>query len=251
MKNFKIGFTLTEVLVAMGLLGVIGAMLIPQVVTNTQKNEAGALLGNATEQISLGVRNLIMHANETSIDGSLFDTYDGIKRRDLFGASTSNPDTEIRGEHLFSDGGAFFSTTALSETETSSYSVKDFSGNTSNDFTTAINANTTKKFKNSKNNMYYMVIPLETVAQDVDTITDVIVVDVNGADNPNRIGKDVFMFGLTANGSMVPAGSQVFLDSVPSVAVPTMENGCTNNNISNGLSCTARIVKDGFKIKYY
>ena len=129
MRNYKFGFTLTEALLAMAILGVIGALVIPQLVTNTQKNEAGILLGNTVEQISLGVKNLIQHANDQSLDGSFFDTYGNITTGDLFGG---NGNTLIRGANLFSTGSAFFQTTAVN-----TYSVSNYSG-TSDAFSQAI-----------------------------------------------------------------------------------------------------------------
>jgi len=257
MKKQKFGFTLAEVLVTLGILGVIGALLIPQVVLNTQKNEAGVLLGNATEQISLGLKNIIQHANDQSDGLSMFDTYDSITRADLYGQGVARANTLIREPNLFTNCESFFGTTPLNESELANYSVKAFNSN--NDaFSTAISSNRTSKFKN-KNGMYYMtrssiglhLLPNRTP----DTIINIVIVDVNGADAPNRTGKDIFLFGITGRGDMIPAGTPKYKTEaggfLGAATVPVMEEGCADNNITNGLSCTARVVKDGFKIKYY
>ena len=241
MRNYKFGFTLTEALLAMAILGVIGALVIPQLVTNTQKNEAGILLGNTVEQISLGVKNLIQHANDQSLDGSFFDTYGNITTGDLFGG---NGNTLIRGANLFSTGGAFFQTTAVN-----TYSVSNYSG-TSDAFSQAIYE--AQKYRYEKTGAYIAILPTANNANELDTIIDVIAIDVNGKNNPNKLGKDIFMFGLTNEGNMIPAGTQRFsnavADNVVGGNIPT--NGCNGNNVTNGLSCTARVVKDGFKINY-
>ena len=63
-------------------------------------------------------------------------------------------------------------------------------------------------------------------------------IDTNGyKNNPNMYGKDVFRYGITNSGKLVPEGQS--------------EQTCADGNITNGLSCTARIVKDGYKIRYY
>lgn len=65
----KIGFTLPEVLVALTIVGVIGAITIPQVVSNVETRKTGALLGRASEQISLACQNAIQDYNDTVVDG--------------------------------------------------------------------------------------------------------------------------------------------------------------------------------------
>ena len=249
MRNSKFGFTLTEALLAMAILGVIGALVIPQLAANTQKNEAGIILGNTVEQISLGVKNLIQHANNQSDDGSYFDTYSSITRGDLFGAGVNNAGDLVRGTNLFDIGKAFFGVENLSDTDNDAYSVSTYAG-ASDAFSRAING--AQKYRYEKTGAYIAILPTANNANELDTIIDVIAIDVNGANNPNKLGKDVFMFGLTNEGNMIPAGTQRFSNAVANNVVggniPT--NGCNGNNVTNGLSCTARVVKNGFKIKY-
>ena len=257
MKKQKFGFTLAEVLVAMGILGVIGAMLIPQVVSDTQKNEAGILLGNASEQISLGIKNIIQHANEQAEGLAVFDTYDAITRSDLFGQGVTNAARSIREPDLFNNCSAFFGTQPLSEAEDTNYNPRAFASD-SDLFSRNIASNRTTKYK-SKNGMYFMTRESIRLAlfpnRTPDTIINIVIVDVNGGDAPNRTGKDIFLFGITGRGDLVPAGTQKYNTEagglLGAAAVPVMEDGCADNNITNGLSCTARVVKDGFRIKYY
>ena len=59
-------------------------------------------------------------------------------------------------------------------------------------------------------------------------------VDVNSERNPNTIGKDIFAFAVTERG-MVPAGMN-------------NTDNCKKNGI--GFQCTAKIIQDGWTIKY-
>ena len=65
--------------------------------------------------------------------------------------------------------------------------------------------------------------------------------DTNGAKNtPNMKGKDLFKFHLRNDGKLEPEGLK---DS-------GYAKNCADSGVRDGLACTARIVRDGYKIKY-
>lgn len=70
MKTKKTGFTLMEVLLTLCIIGVVAALVIPQLVKNIQKNTAGAELGRMVEQVELGCQNYIQAYNDTLTEGS-------------------------------------------------------------------------------------------------------------------------------------------------------------------------------------
>lgn len=65
----KVGFTLTEVLLALAIIGILAAVTIPQVAIGVEKRKAGAIIGRAVEQISLGCQNYIQSYNELQTNG--------------------------------------------------------------------------------------------------------------------------------------------------------------------------------------
>ena len=69
---------------------------------------------------------------------------------------------------------------------------------------------------------------------DVDYPCPVFWVDLNSGNPPNQIGRDVFAFLVTKRG-LQPAG----LDDI---------SNCNKNG--SGWSCTSRVIKDGWTIKY-
>ena len=92
MKNFKLGFTIAEVATALAIVGVVAALVMPLVVKNMQKQQAGPLLGRAVQQIELGCQNAIQLANSNSIDGSMHQYIRPILKSHLFPGETSqNP----------------------------------------------------------------------------------------------------------------------------------------------------------------
>ncbi len=78
-----------------------------------------------------------------------------------------------------------------------------------------------------------------TPTEDPNEVVLRMLIDVNGSNNkPNAYGKDIFEFGLTNSCKMVPYG------------LATYETDCANGNISDGRACSARVVADGWKVKY-
>ena len=65
--------------------------------------------------------------------------------------------------------------------------------------------------------------------------------DTNGTKNkPNMKGKDLFKFHLRNDGKIEPEG----------LKNRDYEKNCADSGVKDGLACTARIVRDGYKIKY-
>lgn len=58
MKNKK-AFTLTEILVAMAVVGVVSSLVIPQLVSDVEKSKTGLYVAKAVEQVELGCQNYL------------------------------------------------------------------------------------------------------------------------------------------------------------------------------------------------
>ena len=76
-----------------------------------------------------------------------------------------------------------------------------------------------------------------------------IIIDTNGSYNgPNKMGHDVFLFTINEDSNMIPFGNNMGYDKIVNSA-----NGCRKNNTScgSGQFCAARIIQDGWSINYY
>ena len=249
MKIFKSAFTLAEAMIAMGIIGIVAAVTIPQVVQNTLKNQAGAILGRTVEQIELGCQNIIQKANDniTVEDGGYYEGLEGITQKAIFGdsVSTNHP---LDGEELFNYGGAFFGTNEFQGDENFSNadayitSIKNFNGG-GNRISAGKRAYILDKQKT-------IIIP-NAGSKDaalVDDFITAVFIDVNGTKKPNRGGKDVFLFALTTAGKLIPAGTSNYQRGF---GIPLHTKDCKDGAVGGGWSCTARVVKDGYKITYY
>ena len=70
------------------------------------------------------------------------------------------------------------------------------------------------------------------------TPSETIYVDINNSNKPNKFGRDVFQFKRTNEG-IKPYGYN-YTDS-------EIKNGCSKTE--TGITCSAKIMKDGWKIK--
>lgn len=212
-RRTKKGFTLTEVLLAMSIIGVISALVMPQLVKTIQKDRAGMILGKAVEQIELGCQNMIQAYNESMEDAG----------------RTSMADTllALDGDYTFSFNrlAPYIGVTNITQANNGPILLRP-SQYRFNKFPAEIQASALK--------MAWIVDHKFTPD---DIIETQIIIDVNGlANRPNELGKDRFQFDLRNDGKLVPEG----LNS----------NSCDGNNPTINANCTARVVKDGFKIKY-
>lgn len=82
-----------------------------------------------------------------------------------------------------------------------------------------------------------------SVNQDDNTYTegssDLILIDINGGGKPNKFGRDAFYFSLVKGKGILPYGYNDDVDIV--------KDDCSKNNF--GYKCAAKIQRDGWKIK--
>lgn len=208
-RKSKKGFTLTEVLLAMSIIGVISALAIPQLVKSTQRDKAGVILGKAVEQIELGCQNMIQEYNS----------------RDDAGASMVDTLLAMDGDFNFGFGRLL-----------PYIGATDITPAAQGPFLQATAQYRFNKFpaEISVPNMQLMIPnPTRTT-----TAWSNITIDVNGLQTrPNQLGIDRFRFDLRNDGKLIPEG----LNS----------HTCDGDNPAViDANCTARVVRDGFKIKY-
>ena len=79
-------------------------------------------------------------------------------------------------------------------------------------------------------------------------------IDVNGSSTPNTIGRDIFVFRVGNDGILYPAGGRTY--SILETGVDThlwatdnnTDYGCNDNAM--GLGCTARLIENGYNVDF-
>lgn len=245
----KRGYTLSEILVALTIVGVIAALVIPQLVKNIQKNETGAILAKSVEQLETGFQNVIQTANDHYTDGSYAEVLAVISPDDLTtdgGTGAESIDKSIVWASDLSKMLPYLGLTKITMAYSDFKDIKKFDGQKDALISALINANTKYKFSKTPASVFIFLGTAfvdndETVQQtDPNLKVGTITIDTNGFDKaPNVWGKDLFQFKLHNNGKMIPVGLDDYTEK------------CADGNITDGKSCTARVVADGWKVKYY
>lgn len=241
---FKKGFTLAEVLIAIGIVGVIAAISIPTFVSNTQNQTNASKLASVMSDVETAFTSMIASegvddltetefyqafkdAPESSEAESLFGNYLKLagsgKVNDYYG-STYLPHKDINGASLsvsYANPKIIYQTKngALLLLSTTTYTI------------------TEEKAKNAG-------ISTTQCAM-------FITIDVNGGEKPNISARDTFVFMVAGDGTIHPAGGKVYSQFVPMFGVWTNQGagfGCTGSKRSMG--CTARLVENNFKVDY-
>lgn len=232
----KKGFTLAEVLITLGVIGLVAALTLPSMYNNYQKALIGKTLARSVELVEQGMLNIRQEAQLNSETGATFETLSSIKKSDL----------GLSGSSYITDSNAFYnSTKSFLRTENSDYDVTNISAFAGNLDTNLKSLYTAYKF-NKLNAIVAFQNKTGTTTSN-DSIISRVIIDANGAAKPNTFGKDVFIFGLTNSGTLIPAGTQKYADFDSKIPA----DGCSGSSVGNGTACAARVMADKWEIKYY
>lgn len=233
----KKGYTLLEVLVCIAIVGIVAALTVPSLVNKTSKSTLGATLARTFELTQIGMTNIIQEANRNSEDGNSVVGLSAIQKKDI----------GLDGEDYIMDddnyGNLLRGYFDIDEFEGyAPANIKDYTGADINEAISAdLNAFRFKKLNSAV--IFQKAQNLDNA--DRDTIVARVIIDANGVAAPNRFGEDVFLFGLTNSGTLIPAGSRQYFDFDNNVAV----DACADT-AGNGLACAARVMADKWEIKY-
>lgn len=211
----KVAFTLSEVLITMGIIGIVAEMTIPTLVKDFQKQQTVAQV-----KVAFSILNQAVAAIKA----------DGTDMRSLFQTADATP----------------FYNELLPKLKVLKDCGSATSGCIYNGWYRTLNNGNWETFSSGykaailANGMSIIVYPPSVVdckwSVGGDKCT-VITVDLNGAQQPNIMARDVFQFWVTEN-AVVPLGAQ---------GDPPIANCSTS---SSGNSCTALVISQG-AINYY
>ena len=238
-RNKKKGFTLAEVLITLGIIGIVAAMTMPALIGSAKKRETVSKLQKSYNVLSqLVIRaqedngpvsfpsgNMSADVVETFFklywipyftspsiipDGQFFETEDG-RTRYIY---------KTRAGKVFDTGiGTFYSQGRIT--------VTGLDG-----ITYYIDIINWKFIYDDDGNKVSQIAQYGTFQR--------VLVDINGPKNPNMLGKDVFKFIVNFDNSTVRP--ECYDLSSSAIAASCSKNG-------NGFCCAAKIMADGWEIK--
>lgn len=166
MKNIKKGFTLAEVLITLGIIGVVAAMTMPSLVANYEKKRTATAVKKAYSELSQALKL----AEVDYGDMEYWDYPDGadVEENKAFVNRYITP--YYKGVTMLQDG-----------------MISDWTGISDTGINFISSNGTIFSGKPNSTNAFYVLI------------------DVNGFKKPNKMGTDIFYFA-TSTGKLMPDG---------------------------------------------
>jgi prepilin-type N-terminal cleavage/methylation domain-containing protein len=212
-------FTLSEVLITLGIIGIVAAITIPHLISDYKNRKFSAILKedySILQQIArIGKEEHLLPYEETRPDNknSMEDWFDrNIKNNMKLSRICYWTGTGCWAQHM--------------EYLTGKKNSTAFCGN-----------NTISFILNNGSSMCIEDLYKSWVFLSGSGLTIVLYIDVNGENSPNVYGKDIFVLAVNDD-EFVPVGYNL-TDSV-------LKNNCSKN--VTGMYCLARVVKQNFKL---
>ena len=263
----KFGFTLAEVLITLGIIGVVAALTAPALVTSSRNQAMAARLSVIVSNFENALQNMIVEEGADNIYQTRLGA-SGLspERAGLIGRYlhltylNQNPTgfyANVGGTYAMDVNGSRNSAADAGFGTLKAAAINAMGGG---DFATSGNAaimslkqgGTIFLVRSTGRAADITEAAMNAAAADgrafISRAYDVII-DVNGPDAPNTYGRDIFAFILGANGVLYPYGSR---DTAIAGLYGANTDGTCNNGraITNGLGCTARIIQDGYQMNY-
>ena len=253
----KLGFTLAEVLIALTIIGVVAAMTIPSLVTEHKKDVFAKSLSAAVSDLETAFTTYIM--TDPNVAYTLFDT-------EMYKNNTFNDlDEALKGriklKKVADDMKEYYP-------DINGVKIKALNPKLKTDALTENYNNgpvyeTKKGFAfiiniMDKNHTDTKPIPEKTKDEILKEGGSLylraanILIDVNGKNKPNTVGRDIFAFLLGSDGYLYPYGGKdanIFDENI----LLFTETNCPSNikqAPENTFTCTERLIRNNYKMDY-
>lgn len=226
-KKKDLAFSLAEVLITLGIIGVVAAMTIPVLISNYQKKQTAAQLKAAFSIVQQALKlsqeeNGEVESWDTTLNGhKFFEKY--MSHHIKWMKEYTSGELKKEAPRTLLNGSAYGGTT--------------YNGGNSAHFT-LINGSMVSMNLNSAGESGLWVG-----------------IDVNGLSKPNRVGRDTFLFFLSSEYGLRPLGDYGspngwrFPGGIYSRSVVKGGNGNACAKGKTGYWCSALIVQDGWQIE--
>lgn len=230
------GFTLAEVLITLGIIGVVAAMTLPAVINNTKNKELETAFKKSYSQLGQAIQSIYLG----DYGGSGMNI-GSTTSNSAFKEFVNNMQKQYKQSSICIDG--------QKNCPLSIFPLETYSGTEGSQF---INSNYNTYNSKTTGGSTYCNDGIMSITDGSFIFFDIsnaeqttagkfmVCIDVNGwKKKPNRLGHDFFMFEINQNtGKLLPMGLE-------DTAFPE-DKYCTltSSNTQNGLGCTAKALSD-------
>lgn len=243
LPSSQFGFTLSEVLITLGIIGVVAAMTIPNLINEYQKTQSVTQLKKFYVDFTQGLQNFSQDSgcpNDLLCTGLFNNDLVGHIKKDVYSATqlssylkfdkvcggtsngaSNNPwDYGCFGYHLAQRHYKELDGDAADLSSVYELAVED------------------RMWVTMPNGVFFGLVNLNTMGTSgclpgPNGTCAQVYVDVNGAKKPNQLGRDVFYFVIKNNATLIPR----------------VDNDCSTTS-GVGLGCSNKILKEGWEMNY-
>ncbi len=221
-----LGFTLAEVLITLGIIGVVSAITIPSLIANYQKKVAAAKLKKAYSVISQAIEHAEIdngQMSEWSMNKPIYDqSLDIIWYKTNLEYILPYLDGAVMKYDIYPE------ILAYGNVDT----IKNLAGN-------SISGPLARYFIVTKDGMFISIGHVNWIG-----IVPFFTVDINGKSGPNTWGKDIFSFQVANKNKLT--GANFNNESYEQI----LNGSCSKNYSGKNDTCSTLILQDGWRIKY-
>ena len=238
---FKKGFTLAEVLITLGIIGVVAALTAPALIQSANSAKTGPALSKAVASFENATQLLLQEEGSSSITG-------------------------LMGNNLSTTGsGSFWDKLSkylkiVRDDRKSYISYTPYHSN-SGSYNPVSGSWTHNAFYSEDKMIYYIIPDYKRSSYAYANIPSNqlignVYIDINGAAKPNKQAKDIFRFYLYNDGTLRPYGGKAFdrsrheSDYMYNPHYSWTPHGCNEYNLYHADTCAGSIFDNGMKIIY-
>ena len=258
----KNGFTLAEVLITLGIIGTIAAITLPMVTNDAQRRANASRLAASVTTVESGLISMLVEEYADNL--GTVPLFEWLNEQALQPADENAIRTEVS---------RYFKTTNIQFDSLGEVglAIQDIDGDDL-DLNDLLDTNDNDRTTIALRNGAFVTFPRpNTVIKNEDTIlqnggsTNIrissLLINVNGAEPPNRLGRDVFVFKIGGDGNLYPYGgltASLLNDGVNVISRDNVFNNagagddfiCRDNNQGSGAGCTARLIENNYRFDY-
>ena len=248
-KVNRTAFTLAEVLITLGIIGVVAALTLPTLIANYQKQVWVNQLKKTYATLNEGVKQIVASEGCTTLECA------GMRSR-WWGTDFSQSKVRDKFVKAFKLENVF--TGNMPSNSIYNYTVYDLSGEEFGDFSDLLAVDE-----------YFMIGTTPDgkilVFQVYGYLGPLVIVDINGLKTPNTLGRDIFVFSMfdyKDTAMITPLYSRLHIDFLVSNdystgtseenRIPAINESCSTSSTEefSDFACAEKIILDGWKMNY-
>lgn len=244
----KKGFTLAEVLVTLGIIGVVAALTTPALIQNIGNAKVGPTLSKAVSTFTVANETMLAEEESGSITGLTLDPIEYTTKLSKYMKITQLESKDIPKDYkYYSSSNSYPAHGRFHEKILDPSYPEDHEANA--------HAKSWQAYTGEDNVLYYVLLDSKSTPHgryaDIpnNQLIGEVYIDINGVAAPNRQAKDVYRFYFYNDGTLRPYGAAGY-DRRYSSTPNRWQNDCNGSHIYDADTCAGSIFENNLKVIY-